>query len=122
MDFLRFAINHVALPPRLPQEQESDFDSLEAKLTGQVTEVIEEYRQHLGPNHQDFWMKMKEMMSLWVAMQQNFDEKKLEQVLMSIKCRGEYTAYIQIPWPTQARFRGITFVFTKRGNAGAQRR
>lgn len=93
---LEYIINHVVLPPRLPQEAESTVDtaSAEQSLLDLVLSTVRHFLPRCAPGLRAPWLVVEEMLLRWIATKPHGDmlEQLLEQAIARLKPGGEFNA------------------------------
>lgn len=66
---LAFILNHVILPPRLPQEAEKDelTSNAEKLLLELVHSEVQSFRQRCAQDSKDAWSTIEKMLAAWIA-------------------------------------------------------
>ncbi|KAL8755210.1 MAG: hypothetical protein Q9184_004869 [Pyrenodesmia sp. 2 TL-2023] len=98
---LEYIINHVVLPPRLPQQAESiDLTaSAERSLLGWVLSWAEEFERRCAPASRAPWTVVQQLLRNWIATEPHLDlsEQRLERSFSTMKPGGEfYTLWLHI--------------------------
>jgi len=87
---LHYIINHVFLPPKLPQEDDSDVKE-ESALIEQCEEALRSFQALISPNEHERWAVCTKMLSKMLAMRDvsgDMTSGKVEASLESMTDRG----------------------------------
>lgn len=86
---LRYIVNHVVLPPELPQEDDSSvsYDDVLLRLV-HITAVS--FASQLSADDARLWEPIKKMLAQWIEIAQNgsIDDTTLDQALKHIGVGG----------------------------------
>jgi hypothetical protein len=71
MDSLSFIINHVFLPPKLPQEAEADLGERNPTLLRVVRDIAKSYHERRGHDRDDQWTPAVKMLTTLGQLENN---------------------------------------------------
>ena len=88
---LQFIINHVFLPPKLPQEDDSD-DQHERSLLNLVCQTLSTFQAKVGPEHRGIVQDVQESMAQLARLldsNQALDQGLLQTAIHELVTKGE---------------------------------
>lgn len=85
-----FIINHVFLPPKLPNGEEQDLSGLELELLRLVRSSAEQFVQQVSANSTVRWQPIVSMLQTWMKIIEysDLDEEMFSMVLKSLEPNG----------------------------------
>ena len=92
-ELLRFIVDHVILPPQLPQQAES-LDLVrkaEQDLLRLVLDRVRSYHGKSSPSFSEQWHTIDKMLTQWITLNlpQTLSSKALVEVLSGMRVTGE---------------------------------
>src|SRR4051794_29926264 len=94
---LQYLINHIFLPPKLPQEDDRGYDTCD-RLTRAVQDAVKSFSDHVSIVEKPLWDRAAKMMD---ALLDNgiagMDITKLGDRLANMEVEGKYTSDLLAP-------------------------
>jgi hypothetical protein len=92
---LHYIVNHVFLPPKLPQECDESPENYSA-LCRTIFECASKYRRFIAEDVQPLWDKVLKMLdSLCTLEREGFSREEVENRILRLDCDGRQSQYIE---------------------------
>ena len=100
MDALQYAMNHIFLPPKLPQEQEPDLEACDIALCRLAYEAAVQFPQYLATYHQAHWAVVIKMLENLLYSTESFGKEYHVAKIMQLGVGGQFSqAWRDLPLP-----------------------